>query len=43
MFLKVISVNHSNFRDLYNQYDHFLRKKYFAGRYLSRGGDGTFQ
>ena len=33
-YFKVIFVNLWHFRDLYHQYDHFLRKKYFAGRYL---------
>ena len=35
-FLKVIFVNHCHFRDLYSQYDHLLRKTYFAGRDLKR-------
>ena len=33
LFLKVIFVGYCHFRDLYNQYDHFLRKTYFTGRY----------
>ena len=37
LFLKgffIFIVNQCHFRDLYNHCDHFLRKKYFAGRYL---------
>ena len=33
-FVSVIFVNHCHFRDLYNQYANFLRKKYFRSWYL---------
>ena len=33
-FFTVIFVNHCCFRDLYNQYDNFLRNKYFTRWYL---------